>query len=230
MQKIWKIFPGLTKVVRQAHLDYDMQRTGHDFDHALRGAQNALLIAEDDGIGRLAGAAGLCHNADRMLQHRRGVGKKDVPGEDAANLIRHWLDESAELASSEGDRVVQAVLLHSGPNREDGDDVLVALQDADRLTCAMAQDIMETAKFWAELPTVNVLHLADDPNNPYRSPGSVMNSLRCRRDWITPGSPFCVRLPRAMAIMEGHIRVLEEYIRNVIRQRAEIGLWPDYPS
>ncbi len=79
MQKIWEIFPGLTEVVRQAHLDYDMQRTGHDFDHALRGAQNALLIAEDDGIGRLAGAAGLCHNADRMLQHRRGAGKKDVP-------------------------------------------------------------------------------------------------------------------------------------------------------
>ncbi len=66
MEKIWDVFPKLAVVVRDDHLKEGMTGSGHDFEHAARVGQYAFLVA-GDGYKELAGAAGLCHNADRIL-------------------------------------------------------------------------------------------------------------------------------------------------------------------
>jgi hypothetical protein len=228
--RVWQIYPRLTELVRLAHLEYKMSATGHDFgQHTLAVAQTALIIATDEGVGRIAAAAGLCHNADRMLQERLGIGKKDVPEERVVRLVRGWLGESGEVGEDDSERIVRAVLLHSGPNLEDGDEVLVALQDADRVVCAGAENIMTTAQFYKELPAIDPKWLGHDPAaHPYKNPKSAMRNLECRYEWLDPTSPFCVRLPRAKALLERRIRFLKAFIAEVEGQRAELGLWP-YP-
>jgi len=231
LKNVWEIYPKLTGLVRQDHIEFGMVGTGHDFDHALQVAQCALFIAEDEDVGRLAGAAGLCHNADRLLQKKLGVGKNGVPDESVIAMVRGWLWASGELHSSyEVARDISAVLWHSGPNLPNGDDVLVALQDADRISCSMADVVMGATQFWAELPTIDPKRLVYDVTaDPYRNPKSVLKNLECWYDWIDPASNFCVRLPRAKTIMIQHVAFLKAYIEEIKTQRTEIGLWPNYP-
>lgn len=227
---VWEIFPKLTEVIRLAHVEYEMGATGHDFgQHTFAVAQVALIIAENEIVGRIAAAAGTCHNADRMLQKRLGVGKRDIPEKHVISLIRGWLEESGEISDADEKKIVRAVLLHSEPNLEDGDEVLVALQDADRVVCSMAENVMTTAQFWTELPAIDPRWLGHDPAaHSYKDPRSVLKHLECRYDWIDPASRVCVRLPKARALLERRVRFLQAYIAEVEDQRAEIGLWP-YP-
>lgn len=229
VKKAWEMYPKLTETVRVAHRAYGMEMSGHSFDHALYVGQVGVLIAEDEDTARLAGVAGLCHNADRMLQKHLGIGKKSVPEKDVVVLIRGWLEESGELALEDQGQVIAAVLKHSGPNLSDGDRVLEALQDADRVCCSRAETVMGTAQSWSELPAIDSRWLDADPSaHPYKDPRSVLNNLTCRYDWVDPTSPFCVRLPRAKALMERRVAFLRAYVDEIKTQRAEIGLWP-YP-
>lgn len=230
MEKIWEIYPGLTEVVRKDHEAYGMDVTGHPLDHTLQVAQVALLIAEDSYTGRIAGAAGLCHNADRLIQKERGVGKKDIPDDDVSAMVQGWLDASEEgFETGEILRIVSAVLLHSNVNQENSDTVLVDLQDSDRIVCSMADNVMTAAQFWRELPAIDPRCLTDGADHPYKNPGSVLKNLVCRFDWIDPTSKVCVRLPKAKALMERRANFIRNYIAEIEEQRAEIGLWPRYP-
>lgn len=230
MKNIWEIYPKLTEAVRRDHIAFDMKATGHSFDHTLQVAQCAVFIAEDEQIGRSAGAAGLCHNADRLFQKQLGVGKKDIPEEKIIAMVRGWLDASGEFGGDESARIVKAVLQHSGPNLSDGDEVLVALQDADRIVCSMADAVMGAAQFWSELPVIDPKWLTHDPTaHSYKNPKSVLKSQECRYDWIDPTSPFCVRLPKAKTLIERRVSFIVAYIKEVEAQRVEIGLWPNYP-
>lgn len=239
MKKIWEVYPKLAEVVLRDHRALGAGATGHNFDHTLQVGQVALVIAEDEYVGELAGAAGLCHNADRLLQKQAGVGKKGdseahvtakvVSRDETIALVTGWLDETDEFVGIERERIVQAVLGHSGPNLEDGDDILVALQDADRIVCSMADAIMDTARFWSQLPIIDPKRLVYDPSaHSYRDPKSVLKNLQCRYDWIDPASKVCVRLPKARKLMERRVAFFRNYIREVEEQRAEVGLWPDY--
>ena len=240
MIKIWEAYPKLTKVVLQDHRKLNMNATGHNFDHTLQVGQIAAFIAENEYIAKLAGAAGLCHNADRLLQRQLSIGKevdseghataKVVPREQTIVLVMGWLEESGEFSGDEPDRILKAVLQHSGPNLDDGDDVLIALQDADRIVCSMADAVMGAAQFWSKLPTIDPKWLASDPTaHSYKNPKSVLKNLECRRDWIDPSSKVCVRLPKAWKLMERRVAFMEYYIGEIKGQRAEVGLWPNYP-
>jgi len=230
MMKIWEIYPALAAVVGQDHISFGMQGTGHDFDHALQAGQYALLIAEDQTVGRLAGAGGLCHNADRMVQHQLGS-KKNIPEERVVAMVRGWLEASGEgFGENDSTRIVNAVLHHHEVNKPDDDSVLVALKDADRITCTTADNVMTSAQFWSELPAIDPRWLAHDPSaHSYRNPKSVLKNLECRYDWINPTSNVCVRLPKAKALMERRVAFIKRYIEEVEAQREEAGLWPDYP-
>lgn len=74
--KIWEVYPRLTEIVQGDHIVFGMMSTGHPFDHTLRTGQIATIIAEDEYVARIGGAAGLCHNADRLLQHQLNAGKE----------------------------------------------------------------------------------------------------------------------------------------------------------
>jgi len=233
VEKIWKIFPTLAEVVRVDHVAYDMKATGHPFDHTLTVAQIAFTIAEDGRVAYLAGAAGLCHNADRLLQKQLGgVGKKDVSEEMVIAMIERWLGSSDEhFSARDRKRILKAVLRHSLPNQDDGDDVLVALQDADRVACSMPEQIMGAAQFRPDLPTIDPQFLHRDPSaHSYRDPRSVLKSLECWCDCAdSENTKFCVRLPEAKKLMQRHIHFLRAYLREVEDRRMELGLWPDYP-
>jgi hypothetical protein len=226
--QIWEIYPRLTEMALRSHIENRMNR-GHNFDHALQVAQCAYLIAESEEIGRLGGAAGLCHNADRILQKVLGVGKKDIPDEKTVAMVGGWLDASREFTVGERARIIRAVLRHSGPNLNDGDNVLVALQDADRITCAMADAVMGAGQYWAEIPIIDPKLIVDPADADFRHPKCVARDLIGRRDWIDPASRVCVRLPKAMALMERRVAFINQYLEEIRAQRQEIGLWPDYP-
>jgi hypothetical protein len=231
--------PTLFALVLEDHRVFKMDGTGHPFDHTLSVGQIAANIAEDDIVARLGGAAGLCHNADRLFQRQRNTSKadsaahveaRDIPKVDTEALVRKWLDGSGEFSSEEKERIVSAVLLHSGFNVADCDPVLVALQDADRCVCSMTSVILDTAQFWSALPTIDPQWLTTDPTaHSYKNPKSVLKNLECRYDWVDRTSKVCVRLPKAWTLMERYVAYIREFVKEVESQRIEIGLWPDYP-
>lgn len=239
MLKIWEVYPKLFALVKENHRTLKMDGTGHPFDHTLSVGQIAVNIAEDETVARLAGAAGLCHNADRLHQQQRKTSKADseshvkatmIPQEDTVALIMNWLDWSGEFTTEEEERIVSAVLLHSGFNVENCDPVLVALQDADRCVCSMTSVILDIAQFWSALPTIDPEWLTGDPTaHSYKNPKSVLKNLECRYDWVDRTSKVCVRLPKAWKLMARYVAYIREFVAEVESQRAEIGLWPDYP-
>ena len=239
MLKIWEVFPKLFALVLASHRTFKMEGTGHPFDHTLQVAQVAAFIAEDADVARLAGAAGLCHNADRLLQQQRKTSKADseshvratmILKEDTTTLIMNWLDCCGEFTASEKERIVGAVLLHSGPNVEGCDPVLDALQDGDRVVCSMPDTIMYAAQFWP-LPPVDPQWLDTNPDpkvTSYGNPESVLRNLRCREEWLDEKSKFFVRLPKAKELMMGYVAFINGYIERIKTERVKIGLWP-YP-
>lgn len=230
MRKIWEMYPRLCKAVHDDHIKFGMKGTGHDFDHPLQAGQIALLIAEDEYVGEMAGVAGICHNADRLLQRKLGLGKKgDVPTELVVEMVTRWL--SAESFSEAWKVIViSAVLGHSEINKPDDSSVLKVLKDADRITCSMAENVMTAAQFHIDLPALDPKWLTGDPTaHPYKDPKSVLKGLECRHDWIDPGSPVCVRTPKAVELMRRRADFMRRYIDEVVDQRREIGLVP-YPE
>ncbi|MEK7188184.1 MAG: hypothetical protein AAB691_05065 [Patescibacteria group bacterium] len=166
-----------------------------------------------------------------MLQHARGVGKKDVPDAEVMTMVRSWLAGGESFASTDEDFIVDAVLKHSGFNNSEDHPVLVTLMDADRIICSMAEEVMHATRFWLELPDLDPVHLSHDPEaHSYRNPRSVFKNFECRRDWIDPSSRVCVRLPRAMELMKRFVGAMNDYIEEVEGQRIELGLYPDYPK
>ena len=72
--EIWKLLPRLTERIWQDHAEAGMLGGHHDPDHAMRVSQVAFDLWPDV----LAAAAGLCHNADRILQHEMGVARRNA--------------------------------------------------------------------------------------------------------------------------------------------------------
>lgn len=225
-----ELFPKMAKAIKESHDEVGMAGTGHDFDHALQVAQVALLIAEDERTRRLAGAAGLCHNADRILQKKLGVGKKDVPNQLVLAMLAAWL-ALEHFTPDDIDSITNAVLRHSGLNDPSDSAVQIALMDADRIVCSNAENVMSAAAFWRELPTIDPKWLTGDPTaHSYQNPKSILKNLECRFDWVDPHSKTCVRLPRAKQMMESRVASIRNYIKRIEAERTEMGLWPNYPE
>lgn len=234
MLKIDELYPKLAEAVRQDHVTFNMMSTGHSFDHPLTVARYCPLIAPDEETGRIAGAAGLCHNADRLLKKRLGdVNKAKVPESDVVAMVLGWLSAGEHFSEQEVVMILRAVQKHSGFNLTDGDLVLITLQDADRVACSSPEQIMGAAQFRPNLPTIHPKWLTADPNdptaNPYRNPKSVLHSMECWRDWIDPNSKVCVRLPKARRLIEDSVALFEFYKEKIRARRADIRLHPDYP-
>ncbi|MDP2598441.1 MAG: hypothetical protein Q8P49_01270 [Candidatus Liptonbacteria bacterium] len=227
----WQICPGVYRVSQKAHVEYKMEGTGHGFDHSEKAAQIVVYTVDDPVVRRLAVAAAFLHSADRMLQEQRKVGRKEIPAGDVEQLVRGWLAESGDgFTEAETARIVNAILRHSGKNGPDDDEVLVALMDADRITCSTLDTVMEAAQHWRDFPVLSAEHLSHDPSaNPYKNPKTVLKNLECRFDWNNPASDVCVRLPKAKALMEQFAADIKEYIEKLEGQRAKIGLWPYHP-
>src|SRR3989344_1367076 len=156
-QKAIEMFPELWKAVYLRHLKSNILTGGHDPFHAARVGQYAFEIAEALEVARLAGVAGLCHNADRILQHDLKVSRKDVPEEMVIVLVNEWLDFT-DLSEEKRRLVVSAVLLHSLPHDPNDGLVLVSLKDADLLANLEPDVIMRAAQFYPDFPVVDPVY------------------------------------------------------------------------
>lgn len=224
-----QLFPGLARAVKEAHEKYGLMASGHDFDHDLRVANYALIIASDAQTGRLAAAAGFCHSADRILGSKVPGG---LEGSEIStlveSLVREWL-EVADLTSDERDEVVSAVLRHEGANKDSDTPIQVALQDADRLANLDADVIIRAGQFQPHLLAVDPIHLENDPGATYRDPRSVLWDVNNCISWTKESGPYILRLPKARELGAERGTFLQLFVDTIRKQRMETGLIP-YPQ
>lgn len=231
MHRVWEIFPQLTETVWATHAAAGMLGGGHDPDHAIRVAEMALTISDsEDRTARLAAAAGLCHNADRILQRTLGVDRRDVPEHQVRTMVREWLWYERNLFSpSDLIKIAAAVLGHDGKNQDSDHPILVALMDADRLVNAEPDLVMRSGAHYSDLPAVDLVHLEADPKANYRDPRSVLRDIMETIEWLTPGTDFYVRLPKAREIAVRRKAFFDAYLASIKECLEETGFYP-YPS
>lgn len=225
--RVWEEFPRLIEVSRKAHTELVAKIVHHDFDHALQVAQVAIRVAEDPEIARLAAAAALCHNADRMLEERVD-GKVTKPSPAAIEkLIRKWLAVESKLFEKEKLTIVEAVLEHAKPNSSEDSDVTVALKDADRIV-NLGFDVIVRGAQHHNCSAIDPWFLLNDERGNYARRQSMVKVLQDCFEWASDDPRFGVRLPRSKEIARTRVKALQQYIDTVIAQRKELGLVP-YP-
>jgi len=223
-KKIIEIFPELWKKVYERHVESNILSGCHDPFHAARVGQCALNIAENEKIAELSGIAGLCHNADRILQQDLEIGREDVPEEMVLVLINEWLD-STNLSEKNRSLVIDAVLKHSLENDPNDSQVLVALKDADRLVNIEPDVIMRAAQFFSDFLVVDPTHWLSDPKATFKEPKSVIKGLSQNTEWGNFEDPkFGIRLPKAQIIAKKLTDYLLEYIERVKECWEKTGL------
>ena len=227
--KVIELFPDLWRAVFLHHVRTGVTGNGHDAFHAARVGQYAFEIAETPDVARLAAIAGLCHNADRILQYQLKVGRKDVAVDLVRDLVDEWLNHT-DLSNDEKSVVVNAVLNHSLPNGIGDDQVLIALKDADRLTNLEPDVIMRAAQFCSDFPVVDPVHWLSDPNATFREPKSVVKDLANNSEWGNFSDPkFGIRLPKAQFRAKEFADYLCDYLERVKKCWVDAGLLPFSP-
>lgn len=226
--KVYELLPLLAKQVKDAHEKYGLTASGHDFDHDLRVAAYALMVAPDERIGRLAAAAGFCHSADRILRKALEHSLEPEKEVDIERLVRSWL-EVTDFTGEERDEVVSAVLHHEGANKENDTPVQVCLKDADRLANLDADVIIRSGQFQPHLLAVDPVNLERDSKATYRDPRSVLWDVNNCVSWMKESGPYILRLPKARELGASRAAFLQVFIATIRAQRSEIGLVP-YPE
>jgi len=228
--KIWEVFPRITTVIKKCHESEGGTFFGHDFDHALRVANYATIIAEDEKTARLAGLAGLCHNADRILQHKTDVGfYGDVLDVEVKKLVNSWLDNDKNISIDDREIVLDAVLHHSKKNDPSDSPTLITLMDADRLVNIEADLIPREGQCIPNVHVIDPILLLSDPEAHFFNPKSIMRHVKEILDWEIEGGIVGIRLPKARKIAKSRFNFLKLFLKTTIDQRKEAGLIP-YPE
>ncbi len=228
--RIWELVPGIAMNVRQKHEEVGLHGH-HDWVHAFRVGEVAYQVAQlewnDSEISCLAGIAGLCHNADRLLQKELGIGLREIPRESVAALVTSWM-LGRSFFQQEISIVVDAVLKHDAKNSPVDSRVLVALMDADRVVNLDVDLFPRSGQYYHGLPVVDYRHLLSDPEATYRNPKSVLRDIAYSLDWVDPASPVCVRTRLGKKMAETRVKVFRTFFDALKVQLAEEGMHP-YP-
>lgn len=235
MKRIWEMYPNLTRAIKKSHDDMPTPMLYcHDFDHAIRVADRGMVIAPDEETGRLAAVAGLCHNADRILQKQANSGRDGkVADELVTAMVNEWLDTEPVDIFLEEERklILDAVLNHWKRNSPDDSLVLMTLQDADRTVNIEADCIIRRGGYWGDdLRVVDPVHLLNDPNANFKNPGSVLWTMKDEEAcFMATEGVANLRLPKAREIAKSRFAFYRVFLEAVIKQRGEAGLIP-YPT
>ncbi len=220
--------------MRKAHEDVGLISGGHDFHHALRVGQMAILVAweESQRMAKLAGAAGLCHNADRILERQRELKCSNVSSIDEESvraLTRIWL-RFLGFTNEERDLVTQAVVHHgTKPNALTDSLVLMALADADRLVNMEPDVIIRSGQHHHDIPALDPVYFEAVPGANYRDPKTVLWDIANCITWALNEGPYILRLPKARELGKERAAYLQNFIDTIKRQHSDLGLVP-YPS
>lgn len=200
---------------------------GHDIYHALRVAETAYRIAigewDDEHIARLTALAGLCHNADRVIQKKLNVGRQPVSDLEVKNLIISWL-YSEVMSINDKKEVIDAVLKHEDKSSEQDSQILIALRDADRVVNLDLDLVIRSGQHYHDVPAVDFEHFLDDPNATYSEPRSSLRDIAYALDWVDENSPYCIRTSFGKKLGEERAVALRWFIDTLRKQLEETGL------
>jgi len=201
---------------------------GHDTHHALRVAEMAYKIAigewNDEHIAKLAALAGLCHNADRVIQKKLKIGKQSTPDKEVENLVIYWLGLLEELSLTDRREIISTVLKHECANSEQDSNVLIALRDADRVVNLELDLVIRSGQHYHKLPAVDFEHFIDDPSATYQEPRSVLRDIAYALEWMDEKSPYCIRTSLGRKFGEERATELRRYTDTLRKQLEETGL------
>lgn len=230
MERIWKIFPKIFQAVKQSH--EEVKLVGHhDINHALRVGDTAHRIAleewDNEEVANLAGVAGLCHNADRILQKKLDIDHRDVPREKVKELVMSWL-EKALVIIDRGDRetIFDAVIKHDGKNGDNDSQALIALMDADRVVNLDPDLIIRSGQYYHDLPAVDFIHFLSDPEARYGNPKSVLYDIACALEWVDEKTRVCVRTKLGKKLGAERAAGIRSFIDTLKARLEESGLHP----
>ncbi len=209
--RIWDLVPRLFNAMRASHEEVKLFGA-HDFVHAARVGEMAMRVALDEwhseSIALVAGAAGLCHNADRIIQKSRGIGHGQVSTRDINLLVSSWLNREPDLfgnssmaggvkrdsaAAGRRYQVINAVLNHSEKNNPGDSQVLIALKDGDRVVNLDIDHFARCGQHYHDIPVVDYKNWLSDPEATYFSPRSVLKDAAHAHEWADPRTDVCVR-------------------------------------
>jgi hypothetical protein len=222
------MFPQVVAEVRRTHVEVGLFG-GHDVDHAIRVGEMARRIAmeewKDPQVARLAGLAGLCHNADR-IRERQLLGVKPEP-ESVTSLVKVWL-MPLELPNAQVVIITDAVLRHSRGNEDTDTQETIALKDADRVVNMAPDLIIRSGQHYHMLPAVDYVQFLEDPNATYAQPGSVLRDIWYVEDWVTIGGRFCCRTNVGQTLALKRWEKIMAYVNDTKAALVDEGYWP-YP-
>ena len=240
LKRIWEELPNLFAAVRKSHEEIGLMGH-HDFVHAARVGEIAWQIAADEQYGKipalLSGAAGLCHNANHVVQKKLGVGRREVPKEEVEKLIHSWLladyefrpsPPEGEVAESRRNLVANVVLAHDRHNSKYDNPVLIALMDADRVVNLDCDLFPRSGQFYHDLPVVDYKNFLDDPEATYRSPKTVLKDISYSLEWADSGTPVCVRTRLGKKLANERATTFRIFFRILNSQFEQEGISP-YP-
>ncbi len=208
---IWDHFPEVERAVAHTHQEFG-PLGHHDLHHDRRVGNLAFRLAmvewADTPTGLMAGLAGLCHSADRLLTHGRLLDdSKPITKEKIRGQVKTWLSPIRDLGEVRLEIVMDAVLKHDQPNGEDDSRVLIALMDADRLVNLSLDAIMRAGQHRAALPSVDYKHWLSNPHATYLE-------------------PLCVRTTKAQKIAKKRARLRQQFLIELDHQLGEEGYLP----
>lgn len=225
-KRIWELFSKVFEAVRRSHEEVNLVGH-HDWIHACRVAEVAYRIGMDeydDGVASLAGIAGLCHNADRILEKKRIV----VSDESVCGLLNEWL-VSPSLNAGSKKLISNAVLGHNRRNSDDDSAVLIVLMDADRVVNLDVDLFLRSGQNYYNLPVVDYVHLWEDSDATYRDPRTVLKDISYSLEWADTDNKVVgvrTRLGKKMASERAAIfRIFFNALRD---QLGDEGVYP-YP-
>ena len=220
---VQELFPETFDLVTKAHKGID---GGHDIHHATRVATWAQRIAMnewgDQCVAKLAGLAGLCHNADRLIEHQYGHG--NAPESATRELLTSWL-ETSDISVDELEIVLSAVLNHGAKNSANDSRVKKALADADKVVNMALDLIIRSGQLYHDLPALDHVWFVNDPEATYLNPKSSLKDIwYSPAEWVDPSCPFCFCTSLGWRIGEKRAQNLTDYIQTLRAQMEEDGI------
>lgn len=225
---IWERFPELVAVVKKLHEEAGLAGGHHDIYHACRVGQVAYRIFKNEweyvSEALVASAAGVCHNADRVLEEKT---QQKTTKEAVSQLVDDWLVKTTGFTSFDRGRIVDAVLKHTGRNSPQDSSVLIALMDADRVVNLDMDLLPRSGQNYKNLPVVDMFNFLDDPDATYRNPKSVLRDIAYSLEWLDPASPFYIRtrLGRLMGTQRGiAFRMMMDTLKYQLEEEGILGV------
>ena len=216
MRKKYKPLYNAVKATHQMIIAQGKSTSGHGWDHDLRVAQTAILIAETLRIGELAWVAGLMHSTDRHF------------GDQTKTVLRGYfaLLPKNEFSKAELGIMWDAVMEHSKLNNDADNPVTVTLKDADRLANQGALNLIRGGQHRPHIPACIPEYLGrKHPESTFLDPKSCYDAAWFKLEWEE-----MLRLPKAKKMGKPYFDECRRFIQTCVTEMEEVGLYPFPPD